>query len=112
MLLSLFLALTAVGWGLAYTPTAGAIARLVASLVLVHFLASSLVCATAGYFLCARFLKLPAASGLARAGFSVGEGEMEWMYCWEIAVRAFFPVWVFLYVVQFLLMPIVARDYW
>ena len=84
------------------------------SLVFVHFLASSVACATAGYFLCGRLLRAPPAPALGgrSGGIALGEGEIEWMYCWEIAVRAFFPVWVFLYVVQFLLMPIVARDYW
>lgn len=30
----------------------------------------------------------------------------------QVAIRAFFPVWVFLYVVQFILLPLVSRDYW
>lgn len=30
----------------------------------------------------------------------------------QVSIRAFLPVWVFLYVVQFLLMPVIARDYW
>lgn len=30
----------------------------------------------------------------------------------QVSIRAFFPVWVFLYVIQFLLMPVIARDYW
>lgn len=30
----------------------------------------------------------------------------------QVSIRAFFPVWVFLYVVQFLLMPVIARDNW
>lgn len=34
--------------------------------------------------------------GLGRAGVVGGEGEIEFMYCFEIGVRAFFPVWVFL----------------
>jgi len=27
-------------------------------------------------------------------------------------MRAFLPIWVFLYVLQFLLMPLIAQDYW
>lgn len=39
------------------------------------------------------------------------KGEM--LTCAEqVSIRAFLPVWVFLYVVQFLLMPVIARDYW
>ena len=30
----------------------------------------------------------------------------------QVSIRAFLPVWVFLYVIQFLLMPVIARDYW
>ncbi len=30
----------------------------------------------------------------------------------QVSIRAFFPIWAFLYVVQFLLMPVVAKHYW
>lgn len=30
----------------------------------------------------------------------------------KVSIRAFVPVWVFLYVIQFLLMPLIAQDYW
>lgn len=30
----------------------------------------------------------------------------------QVSIRAFLPVWLFLYVLQFLLMPLIARDYW
>jgi hypothetical protein len=29
-----------------------------------------------------------------------------------VSIRAFLPLWVFLYVLQFLFMPLIARDYW
>ena len=29
-----------------------------------------------------------------------------------MSVRAFLPVWTFLYVLQFLLLPLIAQDYW
>lgn len=35
------------------------------------------------------------------------------MRAWvQVAIRAFFPVWVMLYVVQFILWPLIARDNW
>jgi hypothetical protein len=41
------------------------------------------------------------------------EGEqLEFGYCFDVSIRAFFPVWLFLYVVQFLLMPVIAKGYW
>ena len=30
----------------------------------------------------------------------------------QVAIRAFFPVWVLLYVVQFVLLPVISKDYW
>lgn len=30
----------------------------------------------------------------------------------QVSVRAFLPVWTFLYVLQFLLLPLIAQDYW
>lgn len=112
VLLTFFLSITAIAWGLAYTPAFGSIMRLTFSLVFVHFLLSSLVFATAGYYLCGKFLKVPPVGGFGNAGITTGEGELEFMYCFEIGVRAFFPVWVFLYVIQFLMMPLLTRDYW
>jgi hypothetical protein len=50
----------------------------------------------AGYYLCGKFLKVSQTGGLGRAGIVAGGGELEFMYCFEIGVRAFFPVWVFL----------------
>ncbi|KAI5806282.1 UNC-50 [Geopyxis carbonaria] len=112
VLLTFFLTLTAIAWGLAYVPSFGSIVRLIFSLVFLHFLFTSLVFAATGYFLCGKFLKVPASEGLGRAGITSGSGEMEFMYCFEIGVRSFFPIWVFLYVIQFLMMPLLSRDYW
>lgn len=66
------------------------------TLVVGHFLVTSLLFAAAGYFLVGKFLKVRETGGLGRAGTVGGEGEIEFMYCFEIGVRAFFPVWVFL----------------
>ena len=33
-----------------------------------------------------------------------------WWIQLQVAIRAFFPVWVFLYVIQFVLWPVIARD--
>lgn len=66
------------------------------SLVFLHFLLVSVLFALAGYYLCGKFLKISGTGGLGRAGVTAGDGDMEFMYCFEISVRAFFPVWVFL----------------
>lgn len=30
----------------------------------------------------------------------------------QVAIRSFFPVWVLLYVVQFIIGPLITSDYW
>ena len=136
--------LTGIAWGVAYTNTAGATVRLTLLFVFVHFLAVSLLVATAAYFLVGRLLG-PGIAGLPgrrrQQGLftQAGEGEqLEFGYCFDVsgwmneewfaaiggdeganekgvvqvAIRAFFPVWVWLYVLQFILWPLVARDNW
>ena len=136
--------LTGIAWGIAYTNTAGATVRLTLLFVFVHFLAVSLLVATAAYFLVGRLLG-PGIAGLPgrrrQQGLftQAGEGEqLEFGYCFDVsgwmneerfaaiggdegandkgvvqvAIRAFFPVWVWLYVLQFILWPLVARDNW
>ena len=126
-LLSFFLTLTSIAWGLAYADGFGRTLRLVLVFIFGHFIGLSLLVATIAYFLVGRLLGpgikgLPgrrrqglfaAETGRAGTGGHVVQGEqLEFGYCFDVAIRAFFPVWVFLYVVQFLLMPVVSQEYW
>ncbi|SLM36250.1 UNC-50, partial [Lasallia pustulata] len=110
--------LTGLAWGVASLHSVAAVVRLTLIFVFVHFLASSLLLATAAFFLVGRLLG-PGVAGLPgrrrQQGLfaRVGAGEqLEFGYCFDVAIRAFFPVWVLLYVVQFLLLPVVSKDYW
>ena len=115
VLLSFFLLLTSIAWGLAYTPSFGSIVRLMAVLTLGHFLLMAAIVATAGWFIAGRFLRVGGrtggVSGVGAAAVG-GEGELEWAYCFDVAVRAFFVTFFFLYVVQFIAMPVLATKYW
>ncbi|KAF2278536.1 UNC-50 [Westerdykella ornata] len=118
-LLSLFLLLTSLAWGLAYADGFPRTLRIMLVFVFIHFLLLSLLIATLFYFLVGRLLG-PGVKGLPgrrRQGlFNVEDGdgnnELEFGYCWDVAIRAFVPIWVFLYFVQFLLMPVIASKYW
>jgi hypothetical protein len=112
-LLCFFLLLTSLAWGLAYASSFGRILRITIVFIFGHFLGPSLLVATASYLLVGRLLG-PSVLGRRRGLFSAeGGGEqLEFGYCFDVAIRAFFPVWVFLYVVQFILMPVVVRSYW
>ncbi|KAJ5152879.1 uncharacterized protein N7482_009357 [Penicillium canariense] len=124
--LSFFLLLTALAWGLAYTPSFGAIVRLSLLFIFVHFIGSSLLISAIGYFAIGRLFgpNGPAASlaGLrgsrgrrrgAAQGLFVQPGEkdqLEFGYCFDVSNRAFFPLYLHLYVVQFLLLPLLTRS--
>ncbi|OJD13588.1 hypothetical protein AJ78_05957 [Emergomyces pasteurianus Ep9510] len=130
-LLSFFLLLTAFAWGLAYTPSFGAIVRLSFLFIFVHFIGSSLLVSTLAYFLVGRLFGPggPAARiGEWRGGRTIlgktrrrgaaqglfaqpGEKEqVEFGYCFDVSIRAFFPLYLHLYVLQFLLLPILTRN--
>lgn len=117
-LLSFFMLLTGLAWGIASTPNFANTVRLTLLFVFVHFLAISVLVATAAFFLVGRLLG-PGIAGLPgrrrQQGLFTPEAEresLEFGYCFDVAIRAFFPVWVMLYVVQFLLWPLLSRDYW
>jgi UNC-50 family len=108
--------------------------------IFVHFLGASLFYATLAYFLVGRFLtsdrSIPGLPGGRRrrrrpgrrqqglfapptTGTGDGSGAaggpaagdmLEFGYCFDVAIRAFFPVYVLLYVVQYILMPLLARH--
>ncbi|KAK9847266.1 uncharacterized protein MYU51_019675 [Penicillium brevicompactum] len=125
-LLSFFLILTAFAWGLAYTPSFGAILRLTILFVFVHFIGSSLLISTIGYFIIGKlFGPDGAAASLAglrgsrgrRRGAAQGlfmqpgeKEQLEFGYCFDVSNRAFFPLYLHLYVVQFLLLPLLTRS--
>ncbi|PGG97827.1 hypothetical protein GX51_07139, partial [Blastomyces parvus] len=130
-LLSFFLLLTALAWGLAYTPSFGAIVRLSFLFIFVHFIGSSLLVSTLAYFFIGRLFGPggPAARiGEWRGGRTIlgrtrrrgaagglfaqpGEKEqVEFGYCFDVSNRAFFPLYLHLYVLQFLLLPILTRK--
>ncbi|GAB7357300.1 hypothetical protein MBLNU459_g8266t1 [Dothideomycetes sp. NU459] len=119
-LLSFFLLLTALSWALAYADGFAKTLRITLVFVFGHFLAASLLVSTAAYFFVGKLLG-PGIRGFPgrsrRQGLFGPSGtdaleQLEFGYCFDVSIRAFFPVWVFLYVVQFLLMPVIARDYW
>jgi len=85
-----------------------------------HFLLLSLLTATLFYLLLGRLLGpqttllLPSRRrGLYNLnGEDASRDELEFGYCWDVAIRAFVPVWFFVYVVQFVCMPIVGTEHW
>ncbi|KAL4959957.1 unc-50 family protein [Aspergillus stella-maris] len=124
-LLSFFLLVTALAWGLAYAPSFGSIVRLSFLFVVVHFIGSSLLVSTLGYFVIGRLfgpngaaasitgLRIRGRRRGAAQGLFTQPGEkdqLEFGYCFDVSNRAFFPLYLHLYVVQFLLLPLLTRS--
>ncbi|KAJ5772073.1 hypothetical protein N7520_002602 [Penicillium odoratum] len=125
-LLSFFLLLTALAWGLAYTHSFGAIVKLSILFIFFHFIGSSLLVSTIGYFIIGRLFG-PNGAAASLAGFRGSRGrrrgaaqglfvqpgekdQLEFGYCFDVSNRAFFPLYLHLYVVQFLLLPLLTRS--
>ncbi|RDW87179.1 unc-50 family protein [Aspergillus mulundensis] len=124
-LLSFFLLLTALAWGLAYAPSFGSTMRLFFFFVVVHFIGSSLLVSTIGYFVIGRLfgpngaaasitgLRIRGRRRGAAQGLFTQPGEkdqLEFGYCFDVSNRAFFPLYLHLYVVQFLVLPFLTHS--
>ncbi|EAS36701.2 uncharacterized protein CIMG_02055 [Coccidioides immitis RS] len=130
-LLSFFLLLTALAWGLAYRPSFSSIIRLAASFIFIHFIGSSLLISALAYFAMGRIFgpSGPASSLIEWRGMRSGLGrvrrrgaaqglfaqpgekeQVEFGYCFDVSNRAFFPLYLHLYVIQFLLLPLLTRK--
>ena len=81
--------------------------------VLVHFLFGSVLVSTLAYLVVGRILG-PGVAGLPGRRRQQGlfgppggtKAEvLEFGYCFDVSIRAFFPPYVFLYIIQFILMP-------
>ena len=118
-LLAFFLLLTSFAWSLAYTPAIASIVKLALMFVFVHFLAGSLAVSTIAYFVVGRLLG-PGVAGLpgrrrqqglfGPPGGTRGAEALEFGYCFDVSIRAFFPPYVLLYIVQYILMPAINHS--
>lgn len=118
-LLSFFLLLTSFAWSLAYTPRVGSVLKLAFMFVFVHFLVGSVLVSTLFYFLVGRFLGPGVAGlpgrrrqqGLFGPSPATAQGEaLEFGYCFDVSTRAFFPPYVLLYIIQYILMPAIDHS--
>ena len=83
--------LTGIAWGIAYTNSVGATVRLTLLFVFVHFLAISLLVATAAFFLVGRLLG-PGIAGLPGRRRQQGlftqasqAEQLEFGYCFDVS---------------------------
>lgn len=111
ILLSLFLTLSAIAWGVAYSPSFLSILKLILYMVFIDFFIVGIIIATIGWFLANNFFKKRNSYGDSTIG-AVSEGDLEWAYCFDIHCNSFLIIWVLLYMVQFILLPLLTMNNW
>lgn len=109
ILLSLFLTLSAVAWGIAYSPGVTSILKLILYMVLVDFFLTGVIISTICWVLVNKFFKSKAAHDSIGA---VSENDLEWAYCFDVHCNSFLVIWVALYMVQFILLPLLTMNNW
>lgn len=102
VLLSAMMAASGVVWGIT-TGSAAQTIRLVFYMVFVDYLAVGFAVATVGYVLCNYMLRKKDA-GMLR--------PVEWSYFFDVHSNSFLLVFLYIYVLQFFLLPILARANW
>lgn len=103
ILLTAFLCMLAVAWGLAYLPTVGNVLKLMFTMVVFDFYICGLVVATL-LWLGVNKLFNPQFT-LALGAYSVN--YVDWGFCFDVHCNAFLVIWCLLYLVQFFLLPVI-----
>lgn len=78
----------------------------------VDFALVGILVATSAWFLAKRFLQGQRTVGVSSDVISGVGDELEFGYCFDVHCNAFFPVFVLLYVVQYLVMPLLMKVLW
>ena len=95
--LCVFLSLSAIAWGFVSASGVRGIIMLMLRMVLVDFLAIGVLVATACWYIAKRL-----ATRLNE--------PIEWAYCFDVHCNSYFVLFVYLNVLQFLLLPIIKQD--
>lgn len=99
-----FLSLSAIAWGLAYSPTILDVFKLVLYMVVVDFYLTGIVIATLTWLATNRLFNLEVGLNKYSANY------IEWGFCFDIHCNSFLIIWCLLYVVQFILLPIIRMK--
>ncbi|CDK26325.1 unnamed protein product [Kuraishia capsulata CBS 1993] len=116
LLLTFFITISAVAWGLVYSPGALSILKLIGYMVVVDFLVTGIVIASIGWVLANCIFKnrhLVSASGVSdiTSPFT-DDSALEWPYCFDVHCNSYLVVWLCLYLIQFILLPLLTLSNW
>ncbi|RCK63504.1 Protein GMH1 [Candida viswanathii] len=101
ILLTGFLSISAIAWGVAYLPGVLDIFKLIVYMVLVDFYLTGIVIATVTWLFMNRLFN----DGIQFSKYNVN--YVSWGFCFDIHCNSFLIIWCLLYVVQFILLPVI-----
>lgn len=100
ILLTTFLSVSAVAWGIAYSPHIWDITKLIIYMVMIDFYLTGVVISTISWLITNRIFN--------GTGFSkYNANYIEWGFCFDIHCNSFLIIWCLLYILQFLLLPLI-----
>mmetsp|Transcript_64007 Transcript_64007/g.152634 ORF Transcript_64007/g.152634 Transcript_64007/m.152634 type:complete len:246 (+) Transcript_64007:80-817(+) len=102
VVLVFFLVVASVAYAVALGVLGSSLFRVLFLFIGVHFVAVGLVVSTICWFIANSYLRVQSLHGV--------EQRMEWMYAFDIHCNAFFPLFLLLYVLQYLLLPYLIQS--
>ncbi|CCC68863.1 hypothetical protein NCAS_0B07790 [Naumovozyma castellii] len=100
----LLLSIASIAWSIAYGDTFGGFLKLLFNMIFVDFFLVGFLITTAFWIILNRpFFKFKT---------TLGYNNVEWAYCFDVHCNAFLIIWVLLYLVQFLLLPVINLHNW
>ncbi|EPY50698.1 UNC-50 family protein [Schizosaccharomyces cryophilus OY26] len=108
ILFSGLIVFTSFCWAFFFENTLKGYISLLCSMLFVDFLAVGFILSSIYYFVAKKFLL----KDIYRESVTLGpfESQLEWKYCFDIHCNSFFPVFVLLYILQLILLPLISRS--
>lgn len=105
ILLTIFLCISAIAWGLAYSPRILDILKLIIYMVFIDFYLTGITISTVSWLVTNKLFN--DSWGLSSTN-KYNINYIEWGFCFDIHCNSFLIIWCLLYVVQFILLPLLT----
>lgn len=105
ILLTIFLCISAIAWGLAYSPHIVDILKLIVYMVFIDFYLTGIMISTVSWLVTNKIFNNT--WGLGNLN-KYNINYIEWGFCFDIHCNSFLIIWCLLYLVQFILLPLIT----
>lgn len=106
ILITAFLSVSAIAWGLAYCPRVSDICILIVYMVMIDFYLTGVVIATISWFVTNKLFNNTYGNIGGVSKYNVN--YIEWGFCFDIHCNSFLVIWCSLYLLQFILLPLIT----